>query len=121
MNLKPVTAQGILKVGRPTADRGMNLSFVSQELPDSEKLALLGYHQTFGHLLFSPNEIQESDVPKNQATKIGKSPSERLRSVLFLIYMETGGKPEDFYIFYNAEMEKIINHYKLKISIENKF
>jgi len=116
MNLKPMTAQGIIKVGRPTVDKGMTFSFVTQEMGNNDKLALLGYHNTFGHSLFSPNEIQDGDIPTDQAVKTGKSPSERLRNVMFLLYMQSGGKPEDFYIYYNVEMEKMINNLKQKIT-----
>lgn len=49
------------------------------------------------------------DTPK-------KSPSQRLRAVLWLWWdQETGGTEEDFDDFYQLEMEKLILHYKNKL------
>lgn len=107
--------QVILKVGRPTADKGMTLSLVTQEMNDTDKLTLLGYHNTFGHCVFSPNPIQEKDIPREPAKKEGKTPGERLRGLLFLLHKEAGGSDEKFYEYYTVEMEKIINHFKNKI------
>jgi hypothetical protein len=113
--MKSFTAPAILTVGAPTKDGGMRLKLETQEIANEQKVALLDYNNTFGHFMFSPNALQESDIPKEPAKREGKTPGERLRGVLYLIYMETGGKPEDFYKFYVEKMETIINHFKLKI------
>jgi hypothetical protein len=113
--MKPFTAPAILTIGAPTKDGGMRLKLETQEITNEQKVDLLGYNNTFGNFIFSPNPLQENDIPKEPAKREGKTPSERLRGVLYLIYMETGGKQENFYQFYLEQMEKIINHYKLKI------
>jgi hypothetical protein len=113
--MKPFTAPAILIVGAPTRDGGMRLRAETQELTDEQKVVLLGYNNTFGHFLFQPNPIQESDIPKEAAKREGKSPGERLRGVLYLIYKESSGKDENFYQYYLTEMERVINHYKTKI------
>jgi hypothetical protein len=113
--MKPFTSPAILTVGAPTKDGGMRLKLETQELSNEQKVELLNYNNTFGNFLFAPNPLQESDIPKEPAKREGKTPSERLRGVLFLIYKETGGKEENFYQFYLEQMEKMINHYKMKI------
>ena len=113
--MKPFTAPAILIVGAPTKDGGMRCRLEAQEITNGQKVSLLDYNNTFGHFVFSPNPIQENDIPKEAARREGKTPGERLRGVLYLIYMESGGKKEDFYIYYLTEMEKVIDHYKKKI------
>jgi hypothetical protein len=114
-NTLPFTSPAILTVGAPTPDGGMRIRLETNELSDDEKIVLLKYNNTFGHFLFKPNTFQDSDIPKDNADMKCKSPSQRLRSVLYLLFMESGGKPEDFSAHYNQEIEKIITHYKSKI------
>ncbi len=113
--MKPFTAPAIITIGAPTKDGGMRLKLETQELTNAQKVELLEYNNTFGNFLFSPNPIQDSDIPKEAAKREGKTPGERLRGVLYLIYRETGGIPEKFYEYYLEQMEKIISHYKQKI------
>lgn len=113
--MKSFTSPAILIVGAPTKDGGMRLRAETQELSNEQKVSLLEYNNTFGHFLFQPNPIQERDVPKEAAKREGKTPSERLRGVLYLIHRENGGQENNFYDYYLNEMEKVINHYKTKI------
>jgi hypothetical protein len=115
MSLKPFVAPAILIVGAPTSDGGMRLRLETQEISNEQKVALLDYNNTFGHFCFSPNPIQEGDIPKEAARREGKTPGERLRGVLYLIYMERGGKKEEFYKYYIEEMEKVISQFKSHI------
>ena len=109
------TSPAILTVGAPTRENGMRLRIETQELTNEEKLLLLEYNNTFGHFLFSANPLQERDIPKEAAKREGKTPSERLRGVLYLIHKENGGTDANFYEYYLLHMEKIIMHYKNKI------
>lgn len=108
-------APAILIVGAPTKDGGMRLRIETQELTDEEKLTVLRFNNTFGHFLFKENDFQNSDIPQGNADMKGKSPSQRLRAVMYLIFKESGWKAEDFADYYNEEYEKIIAHYKGKI------
>jgi hypothetical protein len=109
------TAPAILIVGAPTKDGGMRLRIETQELTDEEKLTVLKFNNKFGYFLFKENDIQDSDIPQGNADMKGKSPSQRLRAVMYLIFKESGGKAEDFADYYNTEYEKIITHFKSKI------
>ena len=113
--MKPFTAPAILIVGAPTKDGGMRLRAETQELTNEQKVNLLEYNNTFGHFYFAPNPIQERDVPKEAAKREGRTPSELLRGVLYLIHRENGGSETNFYQYYLDEMEKVINAYKQKI------
>jgi hypothetical protein len=113
--MTPFTAPAILNVGSPTKDHGMRARIETNELTDEEKLCLLKYDGTFGYFMFKPNEVQPNEIPEGNADFKGKSPSQRLRAVLFLLHREAGGKPETFPEYYNAELEKVINSYKSRI------
>ena len=115
MTLNTFTSPAIITIGSPTKDGGMRIRLETQELSNEQKVSLLEYNNTFGHFLFQPNPIQERDVPKEAAKREGKTPSERLRGVLYLIHRENGGQENNFYDYYLNEMEKVINHYKTKI------
>jgi hypothetical protein len=93
-----------------TKDRGLRIGFITQELIPKEKYAIIAMHQCFGYLTFSPNEIQEADLPKGEATQ-GKSKSKRLRNTLYCLWVKEGSKGS-FVSFYDEKMERLIEHYK---------
>jgi len=94
-------------------DRGMSLRFTTQELANEEQIAIIDMCHNMGHLLFKANEIQESDIPDGDVYE-GKTPSQRLRGVIFAYYQQLGGKEKrgDFEVFYRGQVESIINKYK---------
>ena len=68
-----------------------------------------------GWLLFSPNTIQEENIPDEKAElDEGKSPSKRLRSVLFILWKQRG-KQGDFETYYRAQIERLIDQIKEKL------
>ena len=95
-------------------DKGLSLGFVTQELPDADKLIVSRFHGSFGHVLFSENQLKEEDVPKGDATDDSKTPSQRLRGVLF-IYWKQLGSQGDFDQFYRAQLELMIDNIKRKL------
>lgn len=80
--------------------------------------SLKDYLNTFGWVLFKPSEsaFTESQIPdySPESHDEKKSPSERMRSVLYLVWKHS--KPDkDWDGFYRQEYEKFINHYKQKL------
>ncbi len=96
-------------------DGSASLRFATQELTADEFGALQKNLNTFGHLLFKENAISPVDIPTEQAEDKSKTPSKRLRSVLYLFSQQKGIPPEMFEPFYQREMEKIITHVKTLI------
>lgn len=97
-----------------TADRGMSVGFHTKELSAEEKAIIMGFHMGQGWLLFQPNEIAETDIPTTSAEKDAKTPSQRLRAVLFILWKQTGDL-DDFERFYHLKMEALINSIKMKL------
>jgi len=73
-------------------DRSVSMRFSSaKELTPEEVMNLMQYHLDNGWLLFAPNELQAADIPRGAATDERKSPSERYRSKLYVLFVKTGG------------------------------
>jgi hypothetical protein len=98
-----------------THDNGLRLSFATNEMSQVEKQGAIELHDKFGHLLFSPNPISERDIPKENAEDRTKTPSKRLRAVLYLLHVQQNGKPENFEAFYRARMEQLIDQIKARL------
>lgn len=97
------------------ADGSLALRFeTAMEMKPEETAILIGYVRAEGWLLFSMNEFQESDIPKENAPSTGKSHAKRLRDVLF-VYWKENVNNGDFEIFYKRKMESIIDSVKDKL------
>jgi len=100
-------------------DRSVKLSFETREMSPEEIMTLLPLEGSEGYLLYAPNreDIEDESLPNTKAEVGIKSPSERLRSVIFVHFkqaVEDGkyiGIPDNFY---KEQMEKIIEGYKSK-------
>lgn len=99
-------------------DGSVKLSYETPELAPEDLNFLLGQRNTQGWLLYSPNELQEEDVPPEDSDLERKTPSQRLRSVLFILYKQATDKGTfvgEFQTYYNESMERIITQLKDKI------
>lgn len=101
---------------RFTADRGLSLSFHTQELTDQQKIDCSKYHQAFGWLLFRENEFDAGDVPDVDAPDDSKTPGQRLRGVLYRVFEQTGREKNEWPQWYVGEMCRITDHYKGKLT-----
>lgn len=104
-------APAIIKVGAPTVDGGIRISFVTNEITDEEKLKAMKFNGSFGWLLFKETGFKDDEIPKDDAEQEGKTPSARLRSVIFLLW-KSKGEQGDFNTFYRQTMEKFIEKIK---------
>jgi len=102
-------------VGSSTlSDRGMSIRFHTQELTDNEVLEVMKHRNEFGWLMFGPNTFQETDIPKGEAEYEGKTPSQRLRAVIFVFWQQLGAKG-DFETFYRQKVDGIVEQFKAKL------
>ena len=110
----PFTAAATVTRISSTADGGLSIGLRTQELSAAEKTLCMDYHNSFGHFLFKENEFQESDIPKQDIGDAKKTPSQRLRSIMYKLYKQSGTNV-DFEVYYRLEMDKINEHFKKKI------
>ncbi len=103
-------------------DGSASIKFDTRELSGEEYMMILGYRNTEGWLLYSPNEITAKDIeelPKD-AELDNVSKSKRQKSVLFLLWKqatEKGKYTGSFDTYYSEKMEQIIQ--KLKDQIDD--
>jgi len=97
-------------------DGGVSLRFHTQELSAEEKMLAFGYQQGFGWLLFQQQEYKSEELELDQIRKDtgGKSPSRRMRSILYLLYKQSG-QSVPFEVYYGQQMERIIDQLKDKL------
>jgi len=93
-------------------DGGLSLGFSTNELSDQDKLIASQFFQKFGWVLFSESALMEKDIPKNPPTDENKSPAQRLRAVLFVLWEQKAEPKPDFETFYRLNVEKAIDRVK---------
>ena len=106
---------------RILADRSVKVSFTSlTEINDADLLFLVRRQTSSGWLLYAERELDEADIPQDPMTREAKSPSARLRSVLYVAW--TRKYPDHasrvlntFDGFYRATMEGFIEKVKARI------
>lgn len=87
-----------------------------ENIPAEHVKRLIDLVNTIGWFTFSNKMVDPEDIfdlPKIKLNKSeGKTPSQRLHAVLYVLHKQKGGEEKDFDTFYKSTMEKLINHYK---------
>lgn len=102
------------------SDGGVRVVVDTQEISDGEELAKLFRLRKgdLGYFLFKGSEIQANDLPEDSVPLEegeNKTPSQRLRNVIFVFWKEVKGGKGDFNGFYREQMEKFIAVVKEKL------
>jgi hypothetical protein len=103
------------------ADRTVKIVIGTQEnVKAAELFALQGQLVSIG---ISTNELKPEEIELLKDSKFeiddipdSKSPSQRLRNVLYRLWEQADGGYSDFNLYYLNKMETIINHYKDKLT-----
>jgi len=111
----PCTIEGF----RTLKDGSVKLDISTQELSGDDFKVLSQYRNRFGFMLFKEAEFSQEDIADVPDVvpefKSDKTPSERLRAVLFVMHEQMGKDKKDFPAWYQGKMEEIIDHYKAKL------
>lgn len=105
---------------RSLADRTIRLIFGTQELTPEQMANIHWSLNKVGWLAFAPDpfttmELEELDNLKVEFDDTEKSPSQRLRAVLYRLWEQKNEGYDLFTDYYKAKMEMIINHFKNKL------
>lgn len=92
-------------------DGGLSLGFATNELKSEEKIMASEFHQKFGWLLFKESEFSDADIPDTDAPDETKTPSQRLRAALYVLWKSRGSNG-DFQDFYTKNLEQAIERVK---------
>ena len=118
--MKKILGAGVLKSIKTMADGGVDYT-VSSNAPYENPFPLAQKPVVF--LIQEGTEMPDNFDGISEAMKdsgvetrmpVGKSPSQRLRNVLYVLW-EQSGQTMMFDNFYNIKMEEITNHFKSKL------
>lgn len=100
-------------------DNSIVMKLATQEMGSDDAGRLLSFRNKFIKWFITDENIsklQSEAVTSTEVTETkGKTPSARLRAVLWRVH-EQSGINLDFDTYYNTEMERIIEHYKGKLT-----
>ncbi len=107
-------------------DRSVSITFItSLEQSSNEFMEIDSALSQTGTIYFKPEgQLTEQEISEIEAVNIpveGKSKSQKLRNVLYVLYTQKDCSDKnkavylDFKEFYANELEKIIQHYKDKL------
>ena len=112
---QPIQIPALIDSLRTLKDGSVKITIETQELRAEDAAILFSYRNTMGWMLFKETEFSREDiisvpdvVPEFASDK---TPSKRLRAVLFVTW-EQSGKVGDFDTFYKSKMERIIQQFK---------
>ena len=106
---------------RPKKDKSISLSFCTQEVTPNDVAYIHALQDTYGYLVFKPNEtltkdeIKDLDKLDTDLYDSPKTQSQRMRSVLFLNWQQNNDGHQEFKDYYKAQTNKIIEHFKNKL------
>lgn len=92
-------------------DGSVSFRIITPELRASEAGALVGLHGKAVSIAIVPRDGVPEERVNVDAEMERKTPGQRLRSVLFVWWTQSGRRG-DFETFYRDEMEKLIEHVK---------
>ena len=110
------TVEAVLTRISSTVDGALSLGLHTKELDPIEKVSIMDFHNKSGWLLFSPNKIEDKDIPSARAEIGSKTPSQRLRAVLYILWEQTNPITRgSFDEFYTDKMESVITKIKERL------
>ena len=105
---------------RTLADKTLKITFETQELNPQDLLGLMENMHQFGYLAFQKEPFTGDQKEMISELKSdfefkGKSSSQRLRSVLYVMFQNNNEGFDSSVKHYEHHMEKIIDHFKSKL------
>jgi len=104
---------------RSLKDGSVSITLETQELSPGKAGEIFSLRKKLAAVYISPKEtVKQSELDQVDALDIelpGKSQSQRIRSVLFILYEQNKEGYKDFKEYYTAKTELLIEHLKTKI------
>jgi hypothetical protein len=113
-----ITLPAIIEEPRMLKDKTVKISLAFQEQTPEVMAEVFRLCGSYGFVAikeenFLPSELEAMDDLKADA--IGKSPSQRLRAVLYLLWKQDDEGFRDFGSYYHWRVERVIDFYKSKL------
>jgi hypothetical protein len=113
--MKALTCQVIITSASTRADGSLGLRLATPELTAPEKVALIELQGQNLKMLLQPAEGEPVELVEVKGEFGERTPGQRLRAVLYLLWRQSGETGIDFEVFYRREMEKLIDGQKAKL------
>jgi hypothetical protein len=103
------------------ADRTLKITISTQEMPPSEAGRLFALNQKMSYIAIKEESFQQSEVDMVEGLAVNpddtkqRTPSQRLRAILYVSWKESDEGHPSFDSFYAQKIERIITHYKDKL------
>lgn len=113
MNDKTITLPVIISSISSKVDGSIKVSLETRELPPNSAANLFALRNLEAWAVLAPNQLKEVNIPDEKAdASLGtKTPAQRLRSVLYVLWKQHGSQG-DFESYYRTQIEKIIEQVK---------
>jgi len=100
-------------------DKTLKVTIGTQELSPNDAAQVFHLNQQFCYMAIKPEQFtkEETDIIESLKSDLStaKTPSQRLRGILYLNYQQDNKGYKDFITYYASEIEKICEHYKNKL------
>lgn len=105
---------------RSLKDRTLKITFETQELNPQDLLGVAENINAFGYLAFKKEPFSEKERNEIESLETNlednmKTPSQRLRAVLYRNYERDAQGFKSFATYYEHQMEILLNHFKAKL------
>jgi len=103
------------------ADRTLKIVLSTQEMPPSEAGRLFALNQKMSYIAIKEESFQQSEVDMVEGLAVNpddtklRTPSQRLRAILYVSWKECDEGHPAFDSFYAQKIKRIITHYKDKL------
>lgn len=115
---KAISLDLILSSASTHKDGSLGLRFDTPELQPSEKTAIFELQNRLLKALLQPSDEPAESLVEVKAPLGFKSPSQRLRSVLYIAFSQQKPPDTTFNEWYNRRMEEIIERQKQQLEPE---
>lgn len=100
-------------------DKTIKVTFGTQELAPSDLAQVFQLNQRFCYIAIKEELFQQEELNTIESVKTdlesNKTPSQRLRGILYINYQQDNEGYKDFMTYYLGKMDKLCEHFKSKL------
>ena len=100
-------------------DKTIKVTFGTQELIPVDAAQVFQLNQRFCYIAIKEESFQQEELDNLDSIKTdlesNKTPSQRLRGILYISYQQNDEGFKDFMTYYISKMDKLCEHFKSKL------
>jgi len=100
-------------------DKTIKVTFGTQELSPADAAQVFQLNQKFCYIAIKEESFQQDELDNLDSVKAdletNKTPSQRLRGILYINYQQDDEGYKDFMTYYISKMDKLCEHFKSKL------